>query len=148
MGVGDSSCGRLTVRSFLLKGLVLLIVLWFLLGLMSVLPVNNSPSAQAELTPNGESEILQRIDSALQEINALKRNNAEMKRIIEGGGDREGNSPVLRGGPLGGGGEPSAKYEDTRRQLELTLNEMWYSIRSKKEHLQEIDFEQVKDIYT
>lgn len=125
---------------------------------MSIMPVNNlgqNASANELGSASDTSEILERIDAALQEIQMLKKNNAEMKRIIESNNpsaklaenhdrdDIDNNELVVASNP----GDPSAKYEDTRRQLELNLKELWYSIRSKSEHLEEINFEQVSDIY-
>lgn len=144
------------MKSLFVKGFVLIIALWFLIvGLMSVLPVNQSANGHAtnELSSPGEAtEILERIDAALQEIQMLKKNNAEMKRIIESNNPsvelnslvgRDPHDDLVQAHPE----DPSATYEDTRRQIELNLKELWYNIRSKSEHLEEIDFEQVTDIY-
>lgn len=152
----DTVCGRPTMKSLFVKGFVLIIALWFLIvGLMSVLPVNQSANGHAtnELSSPGEAtEILERIDAALQEIQMLKKNNAEMKRIIESNNPsvelnslvgRDPHDDLVQAHPE----DPSATYEDTRRQIELNLKELWYNIRSKSEHLEEIDFEQVTDIY-
>jgi hypothetical protein len=132
---------------------------------MSILPMNSSSTNDAHsssLSNNnnfnsvGEASemnsIVMRIDAALQQIQILKKNNAEMKRIIENNNNPTGE--IINSNNNNGVGSnnndrenPSAMYEETRRQLDLNLKELWYNLRSKAGHLEEIDFDQVADIY-
>jgi hypothetical protein len=163
---------KLTMKSAIVKGFLGVVGVWLLLlGLMSVLPSANNnglgggsgsgssySSGDGNGNPdgsNGMERILRRIESALEDIQTLKDNNAEMKRIIETGGSSAGGSGELgRSKSKVGGSEVKgglgSDYEKTRRWLELDLKELWYSIRSHSqnpESAREIDFEQVKDIY-
>lgn len=138
---------KMKLASYVAKGFFFLAVMWVLsVALLSVLPVNPSSHSGASPQTGDSLEILQRMDTALQEIRLLKMNNAEMRRIIEQGGSPAGASWSLpaEGNPS----DPVFAYEDTRRHLELNLKEFWYHLRSKREHLEEVNFEEVKDIYT
>ena len=147
--------------SYFVKCIFLIIVLWFLvIGLMSFLPSSREsngggledylPSSRA-LRSSDSSEVLKRIDNALKEIHILKKNNAEMKRLLSG--DNSKNvapiSDEAKGEDWNNPNSPglSPAYEKSRRLLELDLKEMWNSVRAKSANIGEADMEQIEDIY-
>jgi len=154
------------MRSYVLKGLCIVLVLWILILALSSLPtyqkgptsnkfIGSFISNNGDANPNRDSvDILRRIDSALAEIQMLKRNNAEMKKIIlkQNKGDRDDTG---KPGSLYNpdtmldsfSNEPSDNYEKLRRYMELDLNELWYNIRSHSKTLSEPDLKQMQDIY-
>lgn len=123
-----------------------------ILGVMLIIPLNLVENVlkpdQLNSGADPDQETLERMIAALHEIRVLKKNNAELLRLI----GRQGNSseiqlPVPDNHLATVSGDPSAAYEDTRRQLETNLRELWHTIRSKSKYIGEPNFEQVSDIY-
>lgn len=149
------------MKSYIIKGFFGAILVWFLfLGVLSVFPVQNTNHVGDEgfLQANQENsaELLKRIDVALQQIQDLKRNNAEMKRILgeaypnaaaglSKGSSSDVNGEVKENVPQTG--DPTYAYEKMRRQLELDIKELWYSVRGHAGSIGHSDFEQIQDIY-
>jgi len=155
--------------SYFAKCIFSIIVLWFLfLGLMSFLPSSKDNSISDGGSENynmpsslgrdrDSAEILKRIDDALREIHILKKNNAEMKRLLSGDTSKvyaplseevkEEDLNSLGAGQHSRPQEPSQLYEKSRRLLELDLKEMWYSVRAKSDSIGDTDMKQINDIY-
>lgn len=115
------------MKAVLVKATIAGLFLWFVsLGLLYVLPGNNQNDYKVPSQRSPETaQILQRLDTLMTEVKYLKKNNAEMKKIIgsnvEVGGnvrDREGRDSVIDARSVG---EPLDAYEKTRRALELDL---------------------------
>lgn len=141
------------MKSYIIKGVFGAILIWFLfLGVLSVFPIQNTSGGEDGSQPNQENsgELLKRMDLALQQIQELKRNNAEMKRILGdahpnavGKSNNEGEVKEV----VPDTGDPTYSYEKLRRQVELDLKELWYSIRGHSSSIGNSDFEQIQDIY-
>ena len=118
------------MKSVLVKASFAVLVLWFIsLGLLYVLPGSNQNDYKVPSQRSPETaQILQRLDSLMAEVKVLKKNNAEMRRIIgsvnpEGAAtirDKEINSNS-NGNEARSLGEPLDVYEKTRRALELDM---------------------------
>lgn len=147
------------MKSYIIKGFFGAILVWFLfLGVLSVFPIQNTNHVGDEgFQSNSENsaELLKRIDVALQQIQDLKRNNAEMKRIL---GDAHPNSMGFVKDPsrdddgelkenVPQSGDPTYAYEKMRRQLELDIKELWYTVRGHANSIGHSDFEQIQDVY-
>ncbi|ODM92730.1 Alpha-(1,6)-fucosyltransferase [Orchesella cincta] len=151
------------MKSYVIKGFFGAIVVWFLfLGVLSIFPIQ-SPNHVGEegyqSNQENSAELLKRIDVALLQIQELKKNNAEMKRILgdahpnalkalaeSNEGKEEGDGDKIRES-VPQAGDPTYAYEKMRRQLELDMKELWYTVRGHASSIGHTDFEQIQDIY-
>lgn len=148
------------MKSYIIKGIFGAIVLWFLfLGVLSVLPVQNTNHMGEDgfqQSQENSVELLKRMEVALQQIQVLKKNNLEMKRILGDAHPNAVNTLDLSKGINTNGevkentpqvGDPSYAYEKTRRQVELDMKELWYTIRGHASSIGNPDYDQIRDIY-
>lgn len=118
--------------------ILLVIILWVLLLILYTAPFNRSPANGDDgvQTPiDGQEMILARLSRASSELKWLKKQNEELRALLD-------HLIPLKGSPMGrnplpnvAGGQsscdPSIEFETTRRRLTYDMNELWFYLRTK-----------------
>jgi len=143
---------------YMIKCVFILTIFWFVsLGVISFLPESKRPNNADEgyslvsQRTGDAGELVKRMDVVLNEVNDLKKNYGDIRRMLSGGTASKLSSEVLSDSSASGStlsfNDPSPLYEKTRRLLEIDLKELWYNVRAKTGNIADGDMAQIREVY-